>query len=157
MGFTRIRDLATVLVVAAIAGYLLVRFSYGRIPTLPRFAGVAAAVLGIGEAVFGWGIRARLRASRDADGRPSKPPVPPLVAARAVMTAKATSLAGAALTGLWIGLLAYVVPLGQVVAAGADTATGFIGLVCALVMVGGALWLENCCRTPVDGPGDPRR
>ena len=37
-------------------------------------------------------------------------PVPPLTAARAVMAAKATSLAGAAVAGLWVGLLLYVLP-----------------------------------------------
>lgn len=155
MGFTRARDLVVVFVVAAVLGYLLVRVSYARIPTLPRFAGAAAAILGLGEAVFGWGIRARLRASRDPDGKPTRPPVPPLVAARAVMTAKATSLAGSALAGLWVGLLAYVLPMGDVVAAGADTTTGLVGLICALVMVAGAMWLEHCCRAPEDRSGGP--
>jgi hypothetical protein len=75
--------------------------------------------------------------------------VPPFTAARAVMAAKATSLAGAAVAGLWIGLLLYVVPSWSTVAAAqADGISGIIGLVGALVMIGGALYLEHCCRAP---------
>ena len=32
-----------------------------------------------------------------------------------------------------------------------------VGLVCALGLVGGALWLEHCCRTPDDDPDRPDR
>lgn len=151
MGPTRPRDLIAVALVATIAGYVLVRLNYGRIPPLPRFAGIAAAVLGIAEAIFGYGLRTRIQADR-AGGRPaSKPPVPPLTAARAVMTAKATALAGAALAGLWIGLLVYVLPdSGMISAARSDTVTAVVGLCCAAVMVAGALYLEFCCRAPDD-------
>jgi hypothetical protein len=40
-------------------------------------------------------------------------------------------------------------------AAASDSASGVVGLVCALVLVGGALWLERCCRAPDDR--DPPR
>ena len=70
------------------------------------------------------------------------------------MTAKATSLAGAALTGLWVGLLLYVLPSwSELAAAREDGITGLVGLIGALVMTGGALYLEHCCRAPdVDRP-----
>ena len=157
MGPTRSRDLIVVAVVAAVAGYLLVRGNYGRIPPLPRLAGLAAAALGSAQAVFGYGIRARIHAPRGPDGLPTRPPVPPLTAARAVMAAKATSLAGAAFGGLWIGLLLYVLPnAGLVVAARADAGTAAVGLSGAMVMIAGALYLEYCCRAPKDsGSGDP--
>ncbi|SDO94443.1 Protein of unknown function [Nakamurella panacisegetis] len=153
LGSTRPRDLLAVALVAAIAAYLLVRFNYRHIPPLPRFAGVTAAVLGIGEALFGNGLRTRIQADRSPDApasrRPVPPPVPPLVAARAVMTAKATALAGAAAGGLWIGLLAYVLPnAGVVAAARSDAITAALGLVSAVVMCAGALYLEFCCRAP---------
>ena len=64
MRFTRARDLVTVLAAAAVVGYLLVLLSYQRIPPLPRFAGVAAALLGLGEAVAGYGLRGRIRPRR---------------------------------------------------------------------------------------------
>ncbi len=57
--------------------------------------------------------------------------------------------AGAAVAGLWVGLLLYVLPSWSVlVAAQADSITGIIGLVGAVIMVGGGLFLEHCCRAP---------
>lgn len=155
MGPTRARDLIAVGLVAAVAGYALVRFNYSRMPALPRLAGLPAALIGLAEAIAGLGLRSRIQESvRDPGGRPRRPPVPPLVAARAVMTAKASALAGIALCGLWIGIGAYVIPLAStVLAAGADTDTAVIGFVSALVMVAGALLLEYCCRAPGDRRG----
>jgi Protein of unknown function (DUF3180) len=150
MGFTRARDLVAVLAVAAVVGYLLALLSYQRIPPLPRFAGVAAALLGLSEAVAGFGLRSRIRprGPSSAVAQPRKP-VPPLTAARAVLTAKATSLAGAALAGLWAGLLVYLLPSWSVLAAArSDGITGIVGLLGALIMIGGALFLEHCCRAP---------
>jgi hypothetical protein len=150
MGFTRPRDLFAVGIVALLLAYVLVRLSYQRMPPLPRLAGLAAALVGIGEAVAGFGLRRRIRPPEHSAGRvDTRKPVPPLTAARAVMAAKATSLAGAALTGLWAGLLLYVLPSWSVLAAAqSDGITGIIGLVGALIMVGGALYLEHCCRAP---------
>ena len=159
LGFTRARDLLIVGLVAAVAGYLLIRLNYGQIPVLPRLAGLLAALIGIAEAAIGWGLRTRIRESRrPADGGSATVrPVPPLTAARAVMTAKATSLAGAAVGGLWVGVLAFVLPASDdVLAAGDDTATAFIGLAGALLMIAGALFLEHCCRVPPDPPAAPR-
>jgi hypothetical protein len=150
MGLTRPRDLLAVAVIALVLAYVVVRFSYQRMPPLPRFAGLAAALLGIGEAVVGFGLRSRIRPPERSVGPvTTRKPVPPLTAARAVMAAKATSLAGAALAGLWAGLLLYVVPSWSVLAAAqSDGITGIIGLAGALIMVGGALFLEHCCRAP---------
>lgn len=150
MGFTRPRDLLVVGAVAAVLAYLVVRLNYQRMPPLPRLAGLAAAAIGIGEAVFGHGLRGRIRPRERANAAgATRKPVPPLTAARAVMAAKATSLAGAAVAGLWIGLLVYVVPSWTVLeAARADGITGIIGLVGAVIMIGGGLFLEGCCRAP---------
>lgn len=156
MGLTRARDLAAVAGVALVLGYLLVRLSYQRLPPLPRFAGVPAALLGIGEAVAGYGLRSRIRQrGGDRSGAATGKPVEPLTAARAVLTAKATALAAAALIGLWAGLLLYVLPSWSVLAAAReDGITGTIGLVGAVIMAGGALFLERCCRAPdVDRTG----
>ncbi|WP_420121433.1 DUF3180 domain-containing protein [Nakamurella sp.] len=149
MGLTRWRDLAVVCLVAAVAGYLLVRVSYARIPPLPRLAGLLAALLGVGEAVAGFGLRRRIRPPEQTAGAPAPRPVEPLTAARAVMVAKATALAGAALAGLWLGLLGFVLPSwADVAAARADGITGFVGLAGAVVMVAGALFLERSCLVP---------
>ena len=149
LGFTRARDLLLVALVAAVAGALVVRFSYSRLPPLPRLGGLAAALLGIAEALFGLALRRRIVGGRGPAGTSDRPPVPPLVAARALLAAKATALAGAAVAGLWVGLLVYVLPRSaEVEAAHADLPTAILGLVGAAVMVGGALVLESCCRTP---------
>lgn len=151
MGLTRLRDLVAVGVLAAIAGYFLVRLNYNRMPPLPRLAGVVAAVLGIGEAVFGWTLRRRLAPPAERQPRTRAAPVAPLTAARALVAAKATALAGAALMGLWAGLLVHLAPSWALLtAAQADAVTGLIGLGGALVMTVGALYLERCCRTPDD-------
>lgn len=150
MGFTRPRDLLVVGAVATVLAYLVVRLNYQRMPPLPRLAGLAAAAVGIGEATFGYGLRSRIRPKERANtGANTRKPVPPLTAARALMAAKATSLAGAAVAGLWLGLLLYVLPSWtELDAARADGITGIIGLVGAVVMIGGALFLEHCCRAP---------
>lgn len=158
MGPTRPRDLVAVALLAVVVGYLLVRLNYGRIPPLPRLAGLAAAALGIAEAIFGHGLRARIQGTRRSDGPQRRPPVPALTAARAVMAAKATSLAGAAFGGLWVGLLAYVLPdAGMILAARSDAVTAAVGLSGAVVMSAGALYLEFCCRAPDDRPDQPVR
>ena len=145
---TRPRDLFAVALVTAVVVGILVRMAYGSLPELPMFAGATLGVLGIAEAVGGTMLRARIRR------RPGTQPVQPLVAARAVLVAKASSLAGAIMAGAWGGLLAHVLPLaGDVTAAGSDAVAGTVGIVCALGLVAGALWLEHCCRTP-DDPGD---
>ncbi|MGH3819461.1 MAG: DUF3180 family protein, partial [Pseudonocardiaceae bacterium] len=78
-----------------------------------------------------------------------------LTAAKAVVLAKASSLAGAITGGAWLGVLGYVLPLrSQLQSAAADTGTAAVGAVCAGALVAAALWLEHCCRTP-DGPDDP--
>lgn len=165
LGFTRLRDLAVIAGAGLVVGYLIVRISYGSLPVFPRWAGVSAAILGLGEGAAGLNIRARLRAGRPSGGTaPRRSPVwgelsplPPLVGARALMVAKASSLAGAGLLGLWAGLLLYTAPLGDAVAAaGRDAITAVVGIACAAVLTAGALWLERCC-VPPDGDDDRDR
>jgi hypothetical protein len=142
---TRPRDLLAVALVAALIGNLLIRLTYGSLPGFPALAGATFGLLGIAEALAGNALRARIQR------RPGTQPVQPLVAARAVLVAKASSLAGAIMAGVWAGLLVHVLPrAGEVTAAASDSVAGGIGLVCALGLVGGALWLEYCCRTPDD-------
>jgi hypothetical protein len=149
MTATRPRDLLVVALVVAVLANLAVRLSYESLPGFPLLAGVTLGVLGTAEAVGGTLLQARIQR------KPGTRPVEPLVAARAVVLAKASSLGGAVVAGAWAGLLGYVVPRASAVsAAAADTAAGVVGLVCALALVGGALWLERCCRAP--GDGDPR-
>jgi len=147
----RPRDLVVTALVVAVVVHLLVRLTYGSLPAFPLSAGLPLAVLGLAEAIGGSALRSRIR------DRSGARPVPPLVAARAVLVARASALAGAVMTGVWAGLLAYVAPRsGDVAAAADDTTAAALGVVGALVLVGGGLWLQHCCRTPDDpeGPED---
>lgn len=146
---TRPADLILVGLIAAVAVHLLVRTSYGSMPRLPLLAGVTLLVLAVAEVLVGNALQARIRR------RPGTRPVQPLAAARAVVLAKASSLTGAIMAGAWLGVLAYVLPLRSEIAVAADDmASAAVGLVCALALVGGALWLERCCRTPDDRDRD---
>lgn len=146
---TKVRDLVVVALVVALLTNLAVGLSYGSLPTFPLFAGATLGVLGIAEALAGNALRARIHR------RPGTVPVQPLVAARAVLVAKASALAGAVMAGVWAGLLAYVLPrTGDISAAASDAAAAAVGLACALVLVAGALWLQHCCRTPDDERSD---
>jgi Protein of unknown function (DUF3180) len=145
---TRPRDLVLPALGAAVAVHLLVRLAYGSLPGFPAGAGVPLAVLGLAEAVGGSRLRARIHR------RPGTRPVPPLVAARAVLLARASALAGAIMAGAWAGVLGYVAPRSaDIAAAAADTVAAAVGLVGAAALVAGALWLQHCCRTP-DDPAD---
>jgi hypothetical protein len=149
MTFTRARDLVTVAVIAGVLVNLLLRVSYGDVPTLPRLAGTTLLFFAIAEVVLGNTLRARIQQRRGSR------PVQALTAAKAVVLAKASSLAGAITGGAWAGVLSYVLPLrSQLASAASDTATAVIGVICAAALVAAALWLEHCCRTP-DGPDDP--
>jgi Protein of unknown function (DUF3180) len=146
---TRPRDLLAVALVVAVLANLVVRLTYAGLPGFPLLGGVTLAVLGVAEAIGGRALRARIRRA------PGTTPVQPLVAARAVLLAKASSLGGAVVAGAWAGLGVYVAPQASVVtAAASDLAAAAVGLASALVLVGGALWLEYCCRTP-DDPDEP--
>lgn len=140
---TRRRDLLVAGLVTAVLVHLLVRLAYGSMPPIPTFAGATLGVLGIAEAIAGWSLRARI------ERRPGTRPVAPLVAARAVLLAKASALAGAVMAGVWTGLLGYTLPRsGDIAAAAEDSVGAAIGLACALALVAGGLWLERCCRAP---------
>lgn len=150
MRFTRGRDLFVAVVLAGLAVHLLLRVAYHELPPLPRFAGTTLALIGVVEAGLGHSLRARIQR------REGTRPVPALTAARAVLLAKASSLLGAIMLGGWLAVIVYTLPQrDQVAAAGADATTGVIGAACAAVLVGAALWLEHCCRTP-GRPDTPR-
>ncbi|HSZ31552.1 MAG TPA: DUF3180 domain-containing protein, partial [Pseudonocardiaceae bacterium] len=105
MTFTRVRDLVAVAAVAAVLVNLLLQLSYGDVPTLPQLAGTTLLAFAIAEVLLGNTLRARIRQ------RPGTRPVQVLTAAKAVVLAKASSLAGAITGGAWLGVLGYVLPL----------------------------------------------
>jgi Protein of unknown function (DUF3180) len=143
MKFTKIRDLAVVALVAGLVTVLGLGLVYSDLPTLPRLAAVTFGALAVVEAILAWQLRARIT------GRSGARPVQPLTAARAVALAKASSLVGALMVGVWVGVVVALLPLrGVSPAASDDSVTGLVGAGGSLALVGAALWLEYCCRTP---------
>lgn len=150
MNPTRPRDLASIAVVAGLLSWIAVRRWYGSLPELQWIVPLSLAFLAIAEFGSGFQLRARIRR------RPGTRPPNPLVAARLLALAKASSLVGAAMAGVWAGLLLYVVPrLDYLAAAGGDTVTAAVGVGSSLALAAAALWLEYCCRTPK--PPDERK
>lgn len=150
MHFTRARDLVVAGLVTAVLIHLLVRVLYGQLPPLPTFAGVTLLVLAVIETVLAFSLRTRIRNPRG--GRPLQP----LTAARAVALAKASSLLGAIMLGAWLGMLAYVLPRqAEITAAADDLPSTVVGVICSATLIGAALWLEWCCRTPRDQDNQP--
>jgi uncharacterized protein DUF3180 len=149
LGPTRVRDLAGYAAGVTLVTWLALRQWYGDLPRLSWFVPLSLALLALAEAIAAGQLRARIR------HRPGAAPVEPLVAARSLALAKASAVVGAVMTGVWAGLLCYVLPrLDFLAAADADARTGVVGVAAALLLVGAALWLEYCCRTPTPPDGD---
>ncbi|GAB2933945.1 DUF3180 domain-containing protein [Rhodococcus aerolatus] len=147
---TRPRDLVGLGLLVAVCVWLVVRSVYGSMPPLPRYAGLSLALLALVEIQLGRVVRARVQRKAGAGL------LDPLMAARALALAKASSLVGAGLAGAWAGYGAHLLGVrGQLAAAADETPGAAIGLVCALALVGAGLFLEHCCRTPDDPPGAP--
>ena len=149
IGPTRVRDLTAYAAAVTLITWLAVRQWYGDLPRLRWFVPLSLVLLAIAEVLAANQLRDRIRR------RPGAPPVQPLVAARMLALAKASAVVGAVMVGIWAGLLVYVVPrLGQLAAAGNDTATAAFGVVAAVALTAAALWLEYSCRTPAPPDGD---
>jgi len=140
---TRLRDLAGYAAGVALLVWLALRQWYGELPRLSWFLPLSLALLALAEVIAAGQLRARIRR------RPGARPVQPLVAARSLALAKASAVVGAVMTGVWAGLLVYVLPrLDFLAAAGDDARTGVVGVAAALSLVAAGLWLEHSCRTP---------
>ena len=143
MTFTRPRDLLAAAGGAALLLHLLLTVGYGSLPPLPILGGTTLLAFAVVEAVLGFTVRARIRR------RPGTRPMPALTAAKAVLLAKASSLAGSLVAGAWLGALGYLLPRrSDLTAAAADTVAAVVGAVCAVALVAAGLWLEHGCRTP---------
>ena len=149
----RAKELLAPFGVPAVIAYAGVGSVYSTMPALPTLAGVALLVLAVAELIMAQALRSRI------ERRPGVRPVQPLVAARAVALAQASALAGAVMGGVWLGLLGFLLPRRDELAAAAeDTPAAVVGLFSAAALVGAALWLQHCCRIPPeDDPDRPPR
>ncbi|MEV6306297.1 DUF3180 domain-containing protein [Actinoplanes sp. NPDC051861] len=135
----------SVLVVAGLAsaavGWLVLSFTYSRLPALPWTPVFVLAVLAVAEGLLAQNTSARIQR------KPGALPVQPLMVARYVALAKASSLVGAIFAGFSAGLLGWLL-LEPTDAAREDVPATAGGLVAALALIGAALWLERSCRVP---------
>lgn len=150
---TRLLDLAGLFVIAALVTWILVSVFYGDLPPLSMFAGASLYPVAVIEAVIAFMIRLRINDREIGDG-PRQ--LHPITAARAAALAKASALVGAASAGVWLGFGLWVFPRQSTVrAASSDSPGVIVGMIAGVVLVGAALWLEHCCRTPGDPPDEP--
>lgn len=124
--------------------WILVANAYGDLPGIPWLPAFTLFALAAFEAVLARNTKARI------DRKPHTEPVNVLAVARYVVLAKASSPAGAIFSGLYAGVLVFLLVVKglQNTAAANDlppTATGLVG---ALALVAAALWLERACRVP---------
>ena len=140
---TRLRDLLGYAAAVALVAWLALRSWYGDLPGLTWFVPLSLLLLAAAETMAANELRARIRRTRPA------PPVQPLVAVRMLALARASSLVGAVMLGVWAGLLVYVLPRRDLLAAArADTATALVGVGSAAALIAAAWWLEFSCRAP---------
>ena len=105
-------------------------------------AGLAAAVL-----VVAWPVRRWNAGERDR-------PLNPLRAARTLALAKAAAMAGAVLTGGWVGYVGVALPVVAVTTQPGRTAASAAVVLASLgLMVAGLVAERWCVIPPDDGPG----
>ena len=128
---------------AGVLGWLLFGAAYGDLVKLPTYAAVTAGLMAVFELVLARVISQKVRGV--TRGRQMHP----IQIARAAALAKASSLAGALLLGLYAGFFTWLLPRSDRVAAANDDAlvAGVSGGACLLLVIA-ALLLERACRTP---------
>ena len=128
---TRKRDLATVVVMAALVGYLLVLSLYRWFPPLTVWTGLSLAAVAVVEAIWGGYVRAKINAGEIGVGGGR---LHPIAVARSVVIAQASA---------WVGV------------ASADSAGAAVAAACAVALLVAALWLQHCCKSPQDPSDNP--
>lgn len=145
---TRVAVLLAVAAVTAVVAWPLARAAYPALSPLPWLTGATPVLLAAAELVTARMLAARLR------GAPGTRPVHPIDVARLAALAKASSLAGAVLTGAYAGVaLAAAGARARLAVAGEDLAAAALGAVAGAVLVAAALVLERVCRVPSDRQG----
>ncbi len=150
MGPTRTRDLIAAVAGAAVIGYLLVVLLYRWFPPITVWTGLSLLAVAAGELAWGRYVRAKIGAGEIGDG-PGR--LHPLAVARSLMIAKASAWVGALALGWWVGVLLYLLPRrASLRVAGEDTGGAVVAAASALALVAAALWLQHCCKSPLEPP-----
>jgi hypothetical protein len=141
--------LVIIAVVVGTATWAVLRFTYVSLPPLPWTAAPTFLLLALGEIVTAVNIRARIQ------HKPDTKPIEPMVVARMAALAKASSVAGAVLTGVFAGFVVLLADSLEKVTPRRDFLVSGGTALASLVLVAGALFLEYACRVP-KGPDDDR-
>jgi hypothetical protein len=145
---TRVPALLLALLVAGACGYVLTETAYSSIPPLPVFAPVGLLLLAVVELGMARIIRGKIRRTR-----PGGRPLHPMQVARGAVLAKASSLGGALVAGLYGGIFLWTFGRRDQLATYSDDArVAGLSALAALLLVVAALLLERACRTPDDPP-----
>jgi hypothetical protein len=153
MGPTRKRDLLFAAVGIAIVSFVIVLGAYRWFPPLTIWTGLS--LLAVAGAEFGWAayVRSKINEGEIGDARGW---LHPLAVARSVMVAKASAWVGAAATGWWLGVLAFLIPRRDSLrVAASDTTGAVVAAASALALVLAGLWLQHCCKSPPEPPDRP--
>ncbi|HVU60306.1 MAG TPA: DUF3180 domain-containing protein [Mycobacteriales bacterium] len=128
-------------VVAGLVAYLITRSYYTDLPSPTIYAQASLFVLAIAEGYTASLTKARL------DRRPGTRAIDPLVVARLVALAKASSVGGAVAAGAYAGFLGWVAQVHST-AAHQDVRTSAVGVAAGLAVIAAALYLEWTGRVP---------
>jgi hypothetical protein len=138
---TRWYFLVIIGVFAGGAAYLITRSRYGDLPSPSLYAQISLVVLAVAEGYTAAITKARL------EGRQGTRPIEPIVVARFVALAKASSIVGALASGAYAGFLGWVAQIDSPKAHD-DVRTAVVGIAAGLALVAGALTLEWVGRVP---------
>ncbi|MUL46130.1 DUF3180 domain-containing protein [Mycobacterium sp. CBMA293] len=152
MGPTRKRDLAIGTVVATVVAYGLAILLYHWFPPITVWTGLSLLLFAAAEVGWAFYVRAKIRAGDIGVGGGR---IHPLAVARSLVVAKASAWLGALVLGWWLGVLVYVAPRQWRADAAADTPGSVVAAVSALALVAAAVWLQHCCRAPLEPPEKP--
>jgi uncharacterized membrane protein YbhN (UPF0104 family) len=136
---TRFSLLVLAAVVVAGVSYLVTRSAYDSLPQPGVYALLWLALLAIAETYVAVMTRARLA------GRSGTRPVSPLVVARYVALAKASSIVGSLASGAYGGYFAWVVRVDSPT-ANHDALVAGLGLALSVALVAAAWFLEQVGR-----------
>lgn len=148
MRATNAATLVLIGLLSAVGSWLLMSRFYGDLPRLNWLPGLTLGALAVGEGIAALTTKARI------DRRPGTLPVDPLLVARFVVLAKASSMAGAIFAGVYGGVLVWALAeQGRLLIAEQNLGPSAAGFAGSLALTAAALLLERSCRVP-DQPED---
>ncbi len=124
--------------------------AYALLPTVPRSAPVT--LLFLAAVVLGTGVTFRSRLRQLRERVPGARPINPLMAARAAVLAKASSLVGSVVAGWYGGYALYLLTDLEVAGRRERAIVCAISTASAVLLVAAALFLEHVLRLPPTPP-----